>query len=153
MRRISSGSTFFHKRVFPVIWFGGLFYLVLSALNEGALRDEPLRVYGVGLVGVGMFFLMKLSVWRFADAVYDCGDHLLFRTGAKEAAVYLRDIQTLGQDVNPPRIRLVVQTQGGGPSEMSFEPSGGFSLSANGQRRVFEDLAKRVEQAQARGVA
>ena len=118
-----------------------------TAIEDGALQDQPLRVYGVVMVAVGGVLLMWLGVWRFADAVYDCGDHLLFRKGTTQQLVYLRNIESMAQDINPVRIRLRVRESGGSPREMHFEPKGTFFISTAGSRRVFEDLAKRVKQA------
>lgn len=39
MVKISSGSTSFHKKVFPIIWFGFLVVFVAIALSQGELRD------------------------------------------------------------------------------------------------------------------
>jgi hypothetical protein len=79
MQRISSRSTFFIKRVFPLIWFGFLALIVIRPLlakkTEGALSAEFLIVPII--MSVFGYFILKKLVFDLADEVLDDGDSLV----------------------------------------------------------------------------
>ncbi len=90
MNRISSSSTFFSKRVFPIICFGILAFMVITPL----LGKKPKRAAAYLLVSLIMpiimaafgYFIMKKLVFDLADEVFDDGDALIVRFGSEQGA-------------------------------------------------------------------
>src|ERR1700688_663902 len=97
MHRISSGMTFFYKRIFPVIWFGllALFMAVpFVAPMIGVAVSGSSMSFLVGpviMMFVG-YFAMKKLVLDLANDVSDAGDALVIRNGHLEERVALSDI-------------------------------------------------------------
>ena len=102
MRRISSGWTFFYKRVFPIIWFGFLVVFVGIGVVKG---QGPVLVFvPIAMIGFGYFLMQKL-VFDLVDEVWDDGDALVAKNGGQEQRVALSDIKNVNYSpfVNPPQ--------------------------------------------------
>ena len=87
MKKLSSKSTFFYKRIFPAIWFGftGLFLftsLYADHRNSDSRADIMLFVVPVFMAVIG-YFIMKNLVFDLIDEVYDEGSSLLFKNNGK----------------------------------------------------------------------
>ena len=67
MTKISSSMTRFHKRVFPVIWFGILGVVVTVALLAGAVTEAPVFFIGPIAMAAFGFVIMKKLVWDLVD--------------------------------------------------------------------------------------
>ena len=152
-RRISSRSTFFLKRVFPVLWFA-IVALSLAAAVAGARTARgaaaPLFIVPLLVLAVGYFVLRQL-VFDLADEVIDAGDALRVRFGADEERIALTEIINVGytQFVNPPRITLTLRHAGRFGREVSFSPP--QSLFAPFARNpLVSELIERVEAARQR---
>jgi hypothetical protein len=125
-RRLSSRMTFFHKRIFPTIWFGilgtFLFESFFAPKTEG-----PWFIILIAPVVMAVFgyFIMKALVWDLVDEVYDHGDYLLVRNKAREQRIHLGDIINVSYSVisNPHRVTLTVRSKtGDSPSDITFAP-------------------------------
>jgi hypothetical protein len=150
MKRISSRSTFFNKKVFPAVWFGFLDCFILLAIRAPQ-KDSMILVVPI-LMGVFGFFLMKKLVWNLVDEVYDCGDHLLVRNRGDEDEVALSNIMNVSASVfvNPPRITLRLVNAGKFGNEIAFSPPSRFVLNPFAKDPVSEDLIIRVDQARSK---
>jgi hypothetical protein len=146
---ISSQMTFFHKRVFPVIWFG---FIGISALVTVSARQTP---RGPGLVpllpllcmaGVG-FVLMKKLVFDLVDEVWDEGSSLLIKNKGYEVRVALAEIMNISHTrfVNPPRVTLSLRHSSSLGAEISFLPPMKFIHFARSP--LVDDLIRRVDAA------
>jgi hypothetical protein len=155
-RRISSGGTFFVKRVFPVIWFGflGVFSLaLLGALASGVPTTQPPVLFLLMPFAMGGFgwVLMRRLVFDLADEVYDEGDGLRVRFGHDEERIPLGNIVCVDSSVmtNPPRITLTLREPGRFGSKVVFSPPrsvfGSLRMAPN---PVAVDLMQRVDAAQ-----
>lgn len=126
MKRLSSKSTYFYKRLFPVLWFGLLAFMVFTALF--AQHQQPSDVWFVLLVCVFMtavgYFLMKYLVFDLFDEVYDEGSSLLVKNNGKCVRVNLSDIKNVSYTVllNPPRVTLSLHHKTEFGDELSFSP-------------------------------
>ena len=156
MTKISSNSTFFYKKAFPVLWFGFMAACVGTTLLSGALNKDALfllpgLIIPCLLVGVGLFLFRKL-LWNLADEVYDGGDFLLVRDRGEEDNVSLANIVNVNASmmINPPRITLRLARPGKFGTEISFSPKAGFTLNPFARNQVAEDLIVRVDQARSR---
>jgi hypothetical protein len=149
--KISSRSTIFNKRIFPVIWFGFLLFFVLIT-SLGATKKDFMFLVGPFLMAVLAFFLMKKLFWDLADEVYDCGDSLLIRNRGEEERVSLSNIMnvSISPVMNPPRVTLRLVTPSKFGNEVAFLPIVGFTLNPFAKNQVVEDLIVRVDQARSK---
>src|SRR5580704_1962356 len=112
MRRISSGMTFFYKRIFPIIWFGFLALFMaapfVAPMIGGSFSGSPMTFLIAPVMMVVGYFLMKKLVFDLVDEVLDAGDALVIRNGHLEERVALSDIMNVSysQFMNPPRVTL-----------------------------------------------
>jgi hypothetical protein len=155
MKKISSGSTVFYKKLFPLAWFGFLVVFAGVALSKGDLGSEerwPFIVMPIGMAVFG-FVLMRKLVWDLADEVHDGGDFLLIRKGAEEERVPLGNIMHVNAstNMNPQRVTLRLVKPGKFGPEVSFALPARFSFSPFARHPVAEDLIVRVDRARRRG--
>jgi hypothetical protein len=153
MRRISSGMTFFYKRIFPVIWFGllGCFMAIpfVAPLLGVSVSGSPMAFLVVPVIMMIMgYFTMKKLVFDLVDEVLDAGDALVVRNGHREDRIALADITNVGyaQFMNPPRVTLSFRNPGMFGDRVSFcapvslMPT--FSTSP-----IIDELIKRIDAA------
>jgi hypothetical protein len=77
MKKISSGTTTFYKKIFPLIWFGFLAFFVATSVTTGALREGQWMFLAVPcFMAVFGYFLMKsscgISLTRSTTAAIPC---------------------------------------------------------------------------------
>jgi hypothetical protein len=113
MRRISSKWTFFHKRVFPLVWFGFLVVFIGIAVSGPAYHADwsasvALLIVPLAMMGVGGYFLMKKLVFDLADEVWDDGAALLVKNAGQEQRIALGDVKNVEYSpwMSPPRVVL-----------------------------------------------
>jgi hypothetical protein len=152
MKKISSGSLVFTKKVFPFLWFGILFFVLATSLASGAYRQVPLAVIMPILMGVFGYFLIKKLVGDLVDEVYDGGDFLLVKNAGREERIPLSNIMNVSASmlVNPPRITLRLIKPGRLGAEISFTPVRTFTLNPFARNEVAEDLIVRAFAARTR---
>jgi hypothetical protein len=153
MRRISSGMTFFYKRIFPLIWFGFLLCFMampfIAPLMGVSVSGSPMAFLIVPVIMmIAGYFMMKKLVFDLADEVLDAGDALVVRKGHLEDRIALADITNVGyaQFMNPPRVTLSLRHRGMFGDQVSFcapvllVPT--FSMSP-----IIDDLIRRIDAA------
>jgi hypothetical protein len=121
MKKIS-GSTFYFKKIFPIVWFGFLaFFFVISITSGAAAASVMFLVVPIIMAVFGYFFFQKI-VWDLADEVYDYGDFLEFRKGQKTQRVSLNEIVNIDYSHMSSPERVVVHTRLGGAigKELAF---------------------------------
>lgn len=156
MKRISSTSTTFYKKVFPAMWFGFLGLFVTLAVTHGAPGvGGVIFLVAPGAMAVFGYFIMRKFVWDLVDEVYDAGDHLVVRNRAREHHLPFTDIMNVSSSiaVNPPRITLrLTGASASGPlgTEVAFSPERKFTLNPFAPSEVAEDLIVRVDQARSK---
>lgn len=155
MTKISSKSTFFHKRAFPVLWFGGIGLFVTIALLGWAFDKDPMFLLPPAVMAVFGFFLMKQLVWDLADEVFDGGDYLLVRNRGVEERIPLSNIMNVSAStmVNPARITLRLAERGRFGNEVAFSPARAMTFNPFAKSAVAEDLIVRVDRARTERVA
>lgn len=154
MKKISSGTTFIYKWVFPVFWFGLLAIFLIQGLSRGAAGKDPVFWLMPLIMMAAGYFMMKKMVWVLADEVYDCGTFLLVRNRGQEERVEIASVMNVSATtmMNPPQITLrLSQPRADGTSELTFSPATGFTLNPFAKNEVAEDLIVRVDRAR-RGV-
>jgi hypothetical protein len=141
MRKISSRLTFWHRRVFPVFWFGFLvLWTILAMLLSG--RDRPpVIVFLVPAVMAGFgCFLMRWLVFPIADEVYLDEDEVIVRKNGKEIRFPVRQIINVDSSMmtSPERITLTLRERSELGKEIVFSPS--YRLHFFSRHPIAEEL-------------
>jgi hypothetical protein len=152
MRRISSGWTFFYKRVFPVIWFG--FIAIFIGTNLFVTRPSqpslsfPLIV-PILLLVFGYYLMQKL-VFDLVDEVFDDGDALVVRNSGQEERMALADIKNVNYVslTSPPRVTLSLRRPSVFGDTVTFCPPVRWVPFATSP--VIKDLIDRIDAARER---
>jgi hypothetical protein len=146
MRRIS-GSTFYFKKFFPALWFGGLAFFAYTGLASVGMGEGLLFLGFPILMAVLGYFIFRTFVWDLADEVFDAGDELIFRKGNKEQRVKLKDIVNVGysQIGSPERIVISAGYEGPIGKELVFNPP--LRLFGFTKNPIVTDLIERVDRA------
>jgi hypothetical protein len=107
----SSKTTFFYKRIFPIIWFGivaVLFFIgLLKVLDSGPISNVPFLIVPALMAIIGYQFMKRLA-FNLVDEVFDVGDALLVRSGGREERIALADIKNVNYFPygSPPQVTL-----------------------------------------------
>lgn len=112
MRRISSGYTFFYKRIFPVVWCGGI--VAIGGIGAYAAWTHPSQksfwpfFIVLPIILVLGYRFMKKFVFDLVDEVWDDGSALLVKNGGQSERIALADITNVNYTttMNPPRVVL-----------------------------------------------
>jgi hypothetical protein len=156
MTKISAGSMFALKRVFPILWFGFLVLLVgglmIWAIARGPQASDLFFLVTPAIMAVIGYMVMRRFIWDLVDEVYDHGDYLVIRNRGDEARVNLTDVMNVNvsTNLNPPRItlRLVQPSKFG--TEIAFSPIRPFIASPFAKNEVAESLIVRVDRARSK---
>lgn len=143
MRLISSRATFFHKRVFPLIWFG---FLAVFALTAVIGRGPLFVLVPVSVMAVFGFFIMKKLVFDLVDQVWDEGAELRIRNRGREVRVPLAEIVNISYSpLNPQRATLSLREATLLGREIAFVPPTVWIPFARSP--LIDDLIQRVDEA------
>lgn len=149
MERISSRTTFFMKRVFPVLWFGFLLVFIGVGLFQpdpgvrAAFVVQPLLMAAFGAI------LFRTLLWGLADDVRDGGSFLLVSKGGIEERVALATVINVDASrfVNPQRVTLRLRSPGRLGSEIAFIPKATFQFNPFARNQIAESLIVRADRA------
>lgn len=146
MRQISSGQTFFFKKVFPVVWYGALGYILAWALVTESWKAEPMAVLGPTLMLLIGYLAMQRYIFTLADKVLDGGSFLLVRRGLVKQRIALEEIEDVHvtRSDNPPRLTLKLRVPGKLGKQVVFIPKG-VVLVPFFKHPLGAELAERVE--------
>jgi hypothetical protein len=149
IKKISGGSTFYYKRVLPVLLFGLPLFSLCMAFFASHVRPPLIAFLPVLLLVPFFYFLMRKLVWDLADEVWDGGDHLVVKIGDQSETVPLANIMNVSAStlVNPPRITLRLVNPGRFGQEISFSPPRNSILNPFARNPVADDLIERVHRA------
>jgi hypothetical protein len=149
MKRISGRSTFFYKRIFPLL-FAGFFVVIVGVAMLGSRRPPSPLIFMPPLLALSLgYLLMRKLVWDLADEVWDGGDHLIVKKGDRQESVALANIMNVSAStlVNPPRITLRLVTPGRFGQEISFSPPRNSLFNPFARNPVADDLIERAHRA------
>jgi len=154
VKRISSRWTYFHKRVFPVVWFG---FLAIFALTSGAFTgksgefDFMFIVVPIGMMIFGYFLFKKLT-FDLVDEAWDAGEYLVLKNKGIEEMVRLENIMNVSASTftNPPRVTLMLRTPSRLGNEITFSPPTPFTLNPFKKNPIIDELIQRVDRARKR---
>ena len=148
MRRISSRTTFWYKRVFPIVWFGVLALFVTVGVFSSAFGNGtqlvPFIVMPAVMAVIG-YVIMKKVVFDLVDEVWDDGAMLVVRDKGREERIALSNIMNVSYSplMNPPRVTLMLRQPSNFGSEITFSAPIRFAPFAKSP--VIEDLIRRVD--------
>jgi len=154
MRRLSSRTTFYYKRIFPIVWFGilGIFVVVgASGALSGKGGFPPMfLIMPIVMAVVGYFFMKKL-VFDLVDEVLDDGNALVVRNGDQEAHIALSEIMNVSYSplMNPPRVTLSLRQPGIFGDRVTFCAPVRFVPFSTSP--VIDELIARIDAARRRG--
>jgi len=144
IRRLSSQATFLHKRVFPVVWVGGIAALAISAAREAGL-GYGVWITGPAVMAVGGLFIWMMLVRDLVDEVLDAGDALVVRNSGKEERISLLNIEKVSWlGSSPERITLSLRSPSVFGKEIIFSPP--FRAPSFSTHPIAAELMARVEQ-------
>jgi hypothetical protein len=155
MRRLSSSSTYFYKRIFPILWFGFLLVFLAMALwgprldgtSVQSRQIVPFLLMPVFLAGVGFFIFRKL-IQDLVDEVWLDGDWLVVKNRDEQRRVALSDVMNVNASTmtNPRRVTLMLRTDSRYGRNLTFIPASprGF-LSAFQPDPIATELIERVD--------
>ena len=152
MQRLSSPSTLFYKRVFPVFWFGmiGLSVVTMAATGAIGRRPELWPSFAAPvLMAVIGFTLFRRLLFDLVDEVWLDGEQLVVKNRDETMRVALTNVMNVSSTTmtNPPRITLMLRIESSRlGKQVSFIPAGprglfsGFKASP-----VAMDLIERID--------
>jgi len=155
MRRLSSSSTFFYKRIFPVLWFGFLLVFLAIALwgtlhPQASVRPPPAAPFllmPLLMAGIGFLVFRKL-IFDLVDEVWLDGDYLVVKNRDEQRRVALSDVMNVNATTmtNPRRVTVMLRTDTRWGRSFSFMPASprGF-LNAFKPDPIATDLIERVD--------
>jgi hypothetical protein len=151
---ISAPSTFFMKRVFPVLAFGSLLLIlaVMLAVAHGR-ANFPYVALLPPLLMAGIFYVvLRRLVFDLADEVRDEGDALSVRFGSEVERIPLSQIVNVSYAgmTNPRRVTLTLRHPGRFGSEVTFSPQETLRESLAGRNALVSELIARADAARRR---
>ena len=150
MRRLSSSSTVFYKRVFPLLWLaivalvGTMLWLLPTRAGE-PVWPQFLPLPFLLIVG---FLVYRTLIAGLLDEVWLDGDDLLLKNRREQLRVALRDVMNINASTltNPRRITVMLRTGSRFGRELSFIPASPRGLfSAFRPDPVATELIERVD--------
>ena len=152
MRRMSSRSTFFLKRVFPAIWFSvlGLFFVgMLAGFASGHFQAPTHILLSPAALIVFGYLIFRNLVFDLADLVIDEGDSFLVTRGKETVRVALTEIVNVDAAPfsSPPRIVLTLRTPSRLGRKIAFAPKTPLTLYQFASNPIADELVERVDRA------
>jgi len=111
MKKIS-GSTFYSKKLFPILGGGFLIFFFIISLSPGVPIIFLIVPIIMAIVG---YKVVSKIILNMADEVYDIGDELIFHKGKKVQHVKLQDIINIEHIYMSAPVRVVVHVKKEGP--------------------------------------
>ena len=152
MQLISSRLTFFVKRVFPLLWFGFLAFIVATAVAERVGRKASWEFVLLPVVipfclAFLVYALMRRTTFGLVDEVWDAGSELVVRNKGSEDRVPLSAIINVGYSLplHAHRVTLTLREDGLFGREISFVPRRQFEPFS--RNPIVDDLIQRVDAA------
>ncbi|WP_130617375.1 hypothetical protein [Dyella amyloliquefaciens] len=152
MQRLSSPSTFFYKRVFPVFWFGFLSLVLAAGLFGTVLAHQrdlwPMLVAPIFMMVIGIV-LFRALLFDLVDEVWLEGNQLVVKQKGEPSRIDLANVINVDSSTmtNPPRITLMLRTESSrlGKS-VAFIPAGSRGLfAAFRPNPIATDLIQRID--------
>jgi hypothetical protein len=154
MTRISSQMTFFHKRVFPTMWFGSVSLIFCVGTSEAIGKQQfvniiPAVVVPLFMAIFGYFFMNMMHDFDLVDEVWDCGESVLIRNRGHEFQFGLSDFMGLSYTEFGSTARVTLwlseKSEGLGKGVVFILP---YQFSFHMMPPIARDLMERIDEAQ-----
>src|SRR5882724_3594589 len=147
-KRISSRSTSFYKRVFPVLWIGLLGgVLLLMAFVSRRSPNVPLVAFLVPALMMGLgYFLFRKLLSDLMDEVWDNGSELIVVNDGHVEHVPLSNIINVSYMglSNPKRVTLSLRHPSRWGAKLTFSPPMNYSFAYLTEHPLVDDLVHRA---------
>jgi hypothetical protein len=145
MKTLTSASTFFQKRVFPLI-FGFVACLMVTVILSPMIGISIFIAVPIGvIIGVLATIMARHLHSEYMDEVIDAGDRILIRNAGLEESINLRDIREVDSTLmRPAGIWIHLRRDSVFGRSMKFLP--GASLL--GFSKLAKALNKRIKEAE-----
>lgn len=150
MEAVLSRSTFFTRRVFPLLCIGWALAWAAVALPDRMWERDPLFLVGPALMIVIAVFLYRRLGSNLVDEVRDAGSFLVVRKGDVEDRVAFGDILHINASSvsYPDRLTLRLRTPGKFGDEIDFlVGKSRWPLDPRPSKEIAESLIRRVDEA------
>lgn len=146
MKKISSDSTFFIKRVFPTLWYGVLaifaVIILFGIVTRGEVQTELLLIPSI--MAVLGYVIMKHLVFDLADEVWDDTDSLVVKCKRIEERIPFSNIKNVSYlAAKPPRITLSLREPGKLEADITFFPEGNYNRLK--ESPIVQELRQRID--------
>lgn len=148
MRLISSTMTGWHKRGFPLCWFGFLTVWILlttfAMFKKGEFQITPLVI--PILIGAFGFLCMKLLIFDLVDGVWEDDNSLLIKNAGIEDRIALANIVNASSSTftNPQRITLTLGEHSIFGEKIVFCPP--YSFCIFWEHPLAQELNRKIEE-------
>ena len=126
MKKISSRSTFFYKRILPAVWFGSFGILLIVFIFGNLSKGQFYVAFFILPIVMAIlgYFLMRAFIFDLMDEVWDEGNSLLVRNKNKVERIDFKNIKNIGYTflIYPNRVTLSLRIPSQFGSEVSFSP-------------------------------
>ncbi len=129
MQRLSSRSTFFYKRVFPILLlaYAAIFPivgLVFGLAQQGLMEFLFIVVLAPVFTIVPGYLILNWFIFDLADEVWDDGEELVVRKSDREVRVPLAECINVNYErfVNPSRVTIMLRQSTEIGATVSFIP-------------------------------
>jgi hypothetical protein len=150
MEAVLSRSTFFTRRVLPVLCIGWALVWAVVAVPERMWERDPLFLVGPALMIVIAVFLYRRLASNLVDEVRDGGSFLVVRKGEIEDRIALADILHINASSvsYPDRLTLRLRTPGRFGDQIDFlVGKDRWPLDPRPSKVITESLIRRVDEA------
>jgi len=147
VKKISSASTFYLKRIAPFLSLAGLIVAIVVMLAQGKFEEMWWLLLVFVLVTVAAGYAFYRRIWNLADEVFDNGDHFVVRRGSVQEKVRLSDVVNVAFKRTQNARRVVLKLARPGPfgNEVVFVPPLSFRWNPFAADPLEEDLIRRVD--------
>src|SRR5258708_13829914 len=151
VRVISFKNTILMKRGVGLTAAALSAFAVTPSVLDGSLQQNPASsLFAAGILcAFFVYFLWKTQIYRLADEVMDCDDHLKVRRGRTEETIRFSNIATAqvstSSATHPITVRLRQPTKLG--AQIEFLPQASLWSNLSGVKRVAACLTDRADQA------
>jgi hypothetical protein len=149
-KRISCESIYDRKRVFPIVWFGGIAFFLCTVFKVGIADKKPVIEFALFiaiplLLAIYGYVFMRRILFTLMDEVWDVGGHLIVKFKDEEDRIAFTDISSVTYTTRPALVTLRLSKPSKFGADISFAPA--FREMQKPVQEIAQDLSQRTEAA------
>jgi hypothetical protein len=147
VKKISSATTFYLKRIAPLLFIAGLVVFLAVMLVKGPLEEIWWLLVVFVLIAAAVGYGFYRRIWSLADEVFDHGDHFVVRRGPVQEKIRLSEVVNVAFKRSQNSRRVVLKLARPGPfgDEVAFVPPLNFRWNPFAADPLEEALIRRVD--------